>query len=437
MHDNRPGRDPITGFLSRSSGLHAAARAVTEAESTASPLAVLWMDIDRFRQINESFGHAGGDRVIALVAERLRLALSGDSILLRMGSDEFVALIPSAVLQMATEIGAMLLVEIERPLLIDNLLMRPSISMGIALHEAGEDSLRLLERAERAMLEAKRRGGKRVVVSGDERVTGRQGVQLAREELAVEGDLHRALESGGLSLEYQPLVGVDGRIEAVEALMRCNLPRRRLMPGKFIPVAEKTGLIVRLGEWSLLQGAQFAARLRDEGVATKVAINVSRAQLTSRSFAPALQAALICANVAPALIELEFTESLFLDVSETVQNNLRSVRAAGVGMAIDDFGCGYSSLSTLKDLPASKLKLDRSFIKVLPEDRRAYAVVKAMAMLGRELGMTVIAEGVETAEQQAAVESAAVDAVQGYFHARPMPEEAMLAWLKERTTHEF
>jgi diguanylate cyclase (GGDEF)-like protein len=437
MHDFRPDRDPLTGFLSRSTGLHAAARAVSEAESAGSSLAVLWLDIDRFRKINESFGHAGGDRLIALVAERLRLALSGDGILLRMGSDEFVALIPSLQLQQATETGTMLLAEIEGPLLIDNLLMRPSVSMGLALHEAGEDSLSLLERAERAMLEAKRRGGKRLIISGDERVTGRRGVQLAREELAVEGDLHRALERGGLTLEYQPLVGLDGRIEAVEALMRCDLPGRRLMPGKFIPVAEKSGLIVRLGEWSLLQGAQFAARLRDEGVATKVAINVSRAQLTSRSFAPTLQAALLCANVVPALVELEFTESLFLDLSETVQANLRSVRVAGVGMAIDDFGYGYSCLASLKDLPTTKLKLDRSFIKVLPEDRRAYAVVKAMAMLGRELGMTVVAEGVETAAQQAAVEGAAVDAVQGYFHARPMPEEAMLAWLKERKTHEL
>ena len=435
MHDTGPDLDPITGFLNRIAGLSAASRAVARAESTGDGLAVLWLDIDRFRQINQSFGHVGGDRVIAEVAKRLRQTLSADCLLLRMGSDEFVALMPSLQRQTATEVCQRLLAAIESPLAIDDLLMHPSVSMGIAVHAAGEDPLSLLERADRAMIEAKRRGGKRLIVSGDEPVAGRLGVQLARDELAIEADLHKALESGCLALEYQPLVALDGRIEAVEALMRCDLPGRRLMPGKFIPVAEKTGLIVRLGEWSLLQGAQFAARLRDEGVATRVAINVSRAQLNSRSFTPALQAALICANVAPALIELEITESLFLDLSEIVQGNLRSARLAGVGMAIDDFGYGYSCLANLKDLPANKLKLDRSFIKVLPADRRAYAVVKAMAMLGRELGMTVVAEGVETAEQQAAVEGAAVDAVQGYFHARPMPEEAMLAWLKEKNTH--
>ncbi|WP_313953543.1 putative bifunctional diguanylate cyclase/phosphodiesterase [Accumulibacter sp.] len=432
MHRHRHDLDPSTGFLTRIGGLRAATRAVAEADARGSSLAILWLDIDRFRQINECFGHAGGDLVIAQVAKRLRLALPTDCALLRMGSDEFVALIPSIDRHAATEIGYALLAEIERPLPIDNLLMRPSVSMGIALHETGEDPLSLLERADRAMVEAKRRGGHQLMISGDEALAGRLGVQLARNELAIEADLHKALEIGGLALEYQPLVGLDGRIEAVEALMRCNLPGQRLMPGRFIPVAEKTGLIVRLGEWSLLQGAQFAARLRDQGVATKVAINVSRAQLTSPSFAPTLHAALIYANVAPALIELEFTESLFLDYSETVQANLRSVRAAGVGMAIDDFGNGYSCLANLKDLPATKLKLDRSFIRVLPDDRRAYAVVKAMALLGRELGMTVIAEGVETAAQQAAVESAAVDAVQGYFHARPMSEDAMLDWLQER-----
>ena len=428
--------DSTTGFLNRVGGLDAATRAVAEAESTHSGLAVLWLDIDRFRQINNSFGHAGGDYVITQVTQRIQQALGATCTLLRMGSDEFVALMPAVDREFACKTGNDLLVKIEHPLQIENLLMRPSVSIGIALHEPGEDPLHLLERADRAMLEAKRRGGNGLMISGDEPITGRLGVQLARAELAIEADLHTALESGGLSLHYQPVIGIDGRVEALEGLMRCDLPGYRLMPAKFIPVAEKTGLIVRMGEWSLLQGAQFAARLQNAGVATKVAINVSRAQLNSPSFVPTLQAALICANVEPALIELELTESLFLDLSVTVQANLRSAQAVGVGLSIDDFGIGYSSLSSLKDLPANKLKLDRSFIHVLPDDRRAYAVVKAMALLGRELGMTVVAEGVETIEQQAAVASAGVDAVQGYFHARPMPAEEMLAWLQKRKANE-
>lgn len=214
--------------------------------------------------------------------------------------------------------------------------------------------------------------------------------------------------------------------------MRCKVFGRKLTPDRFIPVAEKSGLIIRVGEWSLLQGARFAARLRDEGRPTKVAINVSRAQLTSPEFLPALHGALACANIGPELLELELTESLVMALDEVVQDNLRRVREAGVGLAIDDFGTGFSSLSSLKDLPATKLKLDRSFIRVLPEDRRALAVVKAATRMGRELGMVVVAEGVETEAQQRVLNDANVDAMQGFLLARPMPEDVLMDWLKLR-----
>jgi EAL domain-containing protein (putative c-di-GMP-specific phosphodiesterase class I) len=191
-------------------------------------------------------------------------------------------------------------------------------------------------------------------------------------------------------------------------------------------------LIVRLGEWSLLQGTRCAARLREQGFATKVAINVSRAQLISTEFLTALHGALICANVPPELIELELTESLFMDISPTVQANLHGARAVGVGLAIDDFGTGFSSLASLKDIPATKLKIDRAFIKVLPGDRRTLAIVKAMTQLGRELGMVVVAEGVETHEQLVASEVAGVGASQGFLHARPMSEDDLLNWMCAR-----
>jgi len=316
------------------------------------------------------------------------------------------------------------------PMPIDDILIRPSASIGIALGQVDDYPLGLLERADRAMIEAKRQGGNRIVISGDEPVAGRLGVQLAREELAIESALHAALESGGLKMEFQPIIRQDGSVEAVEALMRCNAHGLMIPPGKFIPVAEKTGLIFRLGEWSLLQGAYCAAMLREQGSTVKVAINVSRVQLTSSSFMQALHGALICANVAPELIELELTESLFMDLSATVQANLRGARAAGVGLAIDDFGTGYSCLSSLKDLPANKLKLDRAFISVLPRDRRAFVIVRAMTQLARDLGMIVVAEGVETMEQLNACEAAGVDATQGFFNARPMSGEALMRWMK-------
>jgi EAL domain-containing protein (putative c-di-GMP-specific phosphodiesterase class I) len=215
--------------------------------------------------------------------------------------------------------------------------------------------------------------------------------------------------------------------------MRCTVDNVSIEPEKFIPVAEKSGLIVRLGEWSLLQGTRCAARLRDQGLATKVAINVSRAQLISTEFLQVLNGALICANVPPALIELELTESLFVDISPTVQANLHGACALGVGLAIDDFGIGFSSLASLKDIPAKKLKIDRAFIKVLPGDWRTLAIVKAMAQLGRELGMIVVAEGVETPEQLlACAVVAGVDACQGFLHAQPMTEDDLLTWMNAR-----
>ncbi|MBP8169808.1 MAG: bifunctional diguanylate cyclase/phosphodiesterase [Azonexus sp.] len=425
--------DPGSGFLKRCDGLNAATRLLAEASRLSTSLAALWLDVDRFRQVNDSFGHAGGDRLIACIAGRIRQAVSGLGECLHMGSDEFVILIPDAGRSSAEQSARKLLLEIEQPMAIDDIMIRPSVSIGIAISLADDDPIGLLERADRAMIDAKRQGGNRFVISGYEALPGRIGVALAREELAIESALYSALENGELRLNYQPIIRPDGRVEAVEALMRCAAQGVQIPPDKFIPVAEKTGLIVRLGEWSLLQGTRCAARLREQGYTTKVAINVSRVQLLSPGFLPALHGALICANVPPELIELELTESLVMDLSPTVQANLRSARQAGVGLAIDDFGTGYSSLASLKDIPATKLKFDRAFISVLPADRQALAIVKAMTQLGRELGMIVIAEGVETHEQLIACEVAGTDATQGFFHARPMSEDDLILWMKGRS----
>jgi diguanylate cyclase (GGDEF)-like protein len=426
------GFDSLTGFLDRSGCLRAAVRLVEFCCRQGRGLAVLWIDLDRFKQVNESFGHLGGDAVISKIATRLGEVFSGRAELSRMGGDEFVFLIPACDRVAAESMADEVLRTIAKPIEIGNICLRQSGSVGVALLEGCEDPIAFLERADRAMLEAKRLGGGRHVVSGDERVPGRVGVLLAREELEIESKIHAALENGGLTLHYQPIVGFDGRVEAIEALMRCNVAGESLAPGKIIPVAEKTGLIVRLGEWSLLHAAQFARRLRDGGLPTRVAVNVSRAQLVAPRFVEALYAAIYCADVAPELIELELTESLFMDVSDVVQSNLTAARQAGVAMAIDDFGTGYSCLANLKDIPATKLKLDRAFVHVLPEDKRALAVVRAIAQLGRELGTTVVGEGVETRDQYDALAEVGLDAVQGFYCARPMDGESIIAWLEQR-----
>lgn len=426
------GFDSLTSFLDRRGCLRAAVRLVEQSRREQQPLSVLWLDLDRFKQVNESFGHLGGDAVIARIAARLSVALAGRAEVSRMGGDEFVFLIPHCDRKQAEAIAAELLRAVADPIEIGSIRIHPSGSIGIAVLEGQEDPLTFLERADRAMVEAKRLGGGRHVVSGDEQVPGRVGVLLAREELAIENQIHAALESGGLTLHYQPIIRLDGSIESAEALMRCHIDGESLPPGKIIPVAEKTGLIVRLGEWSMLNAAQHARRLSDAGLPTKLAVNVSRAQLIAPRFVEALYAAIYYADVAPHLLELELTESLFMDISDVVQSNLLAARKAGVSLAIDDFGTGYSSLSNLKDIPATKLKLDRAFVRVLPEDRRSLAVVRAMTQLGRELGMTIVAEGVETIEQHQALVDVGVDAVQGFLHARPMPADALIGWLQGR-----
>lgn len=425
--------DSLTGFLNRFGCFHTAMRLAADATSKRQPFAVIWMDVDRFKQINESFGHLIGDEVIENLANRLRPCVFRCAEISRVGGDEFVLLVPGynrvQALQFAMELARVL----QQPLNIGSLTLHPTASIGVAIHEPNEDPLTLLERADHAMFAAKSNGGNTVVCSGDESIPGRLGVTLAREELAIESTLHDALETGGFRLHYQPIIRADGSIEAVEALMRCELNGQFIPPMKFIPVAEKTGLITRLGELSLMQGTTQARVLQDAGFDIKVAINVSRAQLISAEFTHAMHAALICSRASPELIELELTESLFMDISDTVQQNLKAIIAAGVSLSIDDFGTGYSCLASLKDLPAAKLKLDRAFVTVLPQDQRALSVVNAVTQLGHALGMTIVAEGCENQQQIDTLLTAGVDAIQGFFYAKPMPEAALLAWLNTRS----
>ena len=426
------GIDSLTGFLDRSGCLKTATQMVTELSQNGHSLAVLWFNLDRFKQVNESFGHIGGDSVIADIALRFRVRTGGRAELSRMGGDEFVCLVPDCDREQAQQLARELMNTVEEPLNVGDLILHPTASVGIAVYESGEDPLALLERADRAMFASKGKGGNAIVVSGDEPVPGRLGIMLAREELLIEDSLHTAFETGGFHLHYHPIVKPDGKLDAVEALMRCTLSASQIPPGKFIPVAEKTGLVTRLGEWSLLQGALQAKHLLERGYPTRVAINVSRAQLVSPKFSQAMHAALICADVPPELIELELTESLFMDISDTVQKNLKSIIKTGISMSIDDFGTGYSCLANLKDIPARKLKLDRSFTSAMPQDTRSQAIVKGVIQLGHDLGMTVVAEGCETEQQRDMLIEAGVDAIQGFLFARPMPEEQLLSWIEER-----
>lgn len=421
--------DLTTGFLHRSDcALHLSQLAAQS--DSAEPTALIWIALDRLKQINTSFGHQSGDAVLTHIAGLLRAQSPADTQWYRMSGDEFLGLIPDSDLEQAQQLARHLLCAIESPLPMEDLLLHPSASLGIAQYEAHESPASCLARADHAMNTAKRAGGGQVVTSGSEPLPGKMGIHLAHQELKLENQLHQALSQGGLHLHYQPTVNQQGHVVSVEALMRC--PHHGISPNQFIPIAEKTGLIARLGEWSLLEGARFAQQLHQLGHHAIVSINVSRAQLTMPHFPQILHAALLCANVNPKHIELELTESLFMENTRVIQSNLAAALDAGVKIAIDDFGTGYSSLSTLKDIHATKLKIDRAFVVALPDDPRAFSIIRAIARLGQELGMEIVAEGVENRAQVDALYEAGVQLIQGYFYARPMSDTALLSWLNNR-----
>ena len=424
--------DPTTGFYDRFSCLQLASDLVEQVGESGQPLAALWIDLDRFKQINESFGYEGGDSVISFIADRLRENITGDVEIGRVGADEFLCLAPNFDIELAEKLGLELMRAIEPPMAMGDFRIRLTASIGIAMLEAEESASELLERADWSKITAKKQGGNRYVISGNELIPSHMGIIQAREDLEVEYLLHTALESGGLDLHYQPILDFSGNVLSVEALMRCTVNGKSIPPLRFFPVAEKSRLIVRLGEWSMLHGTRQARHLSQSGLSTTVSINVSLAQLADIRFTEALLASITLAEVDPSLIELELADSIFMNASETVQANLRNARDMGVNLSIDNFGSGFSCLANLKDIPTTKLKLGRALIATLPEDRRSMSVVKGMIQLGKDLGMSVIAEGVETKEQMEAMRELCVDGIQGYYYAKPMDVGALSSWLKDR-----
>ncbi len=424
--------DPNTGFLDRYSSLDLVSGMLEQGQQGSDKMAILWLDLDRFKHLNESFGYEGGDSILAILADRIREKVGEGMLVGRVGVDEFMVIVTGKDEEQIELIAVELMQAVEEPLNMGDFRIRLTASIGIAILESEESAAELLERADWAKNTAKKQGGHRYVISGHELVPSHMGIIQAREDLEVEYLLHTALDNGGLQLHYQPILSLNGKVVSVEALMRCNVNGKSLAPGRFFPVAEKSGLISRLGEWSLIQGTRQARSLANAGLSTTVSINVSRGQLSDRNFAQSLNNAIILANVAPNLIDIEFSESVFMDESDIIQSNLRVAREIGVGLVIDNFGSGYSCLASIKDMPATKIKLGRQLNIGLAEDYRSRAVVKSLVSMGKDLGMEVIAEGVETREQLEALKELSVDGIQGYYYARPMDEDKLAIWLTER-----
>ena len=419
--------DALTGLASRSLLHERLAHAIQHAARRQTKVAVLFMDLDRFKHINDSLGHSAGDILLRACADRLRLCVRECDTLARFGGDEFVVVLEDIV--DANDVVAPLskvLGLFGLPFDVKGRELPTTASIGISMYpDDGQDVESLLMNADAAMYRAKETG------PGNHHFYSAQMKAQVQQQLALETCLPRALERGELFLVYQPKLDLaTGRITGVEALMRWRHPSMGLVsPLQFIPIAEDTGLIDSFGHWALQVACQDARTWQDMGHPIQVSVNLSARQLNRPRLAAEISGVLEDARLHPSQLELEITESCVMHNPVQAALRLQALRDLGVSLAIDDFGTGYSSLSYLRTFPLGTLKIDRSFIKDLPADEDAAALTAGIIALAHRLRMKVVAEGVETVEQLGYLRGNGCDEIQGYYLSMPITADEMSRFL--------
>ena len=415
--------DPLTGLPNRTLLQDQFARALGRARRSNNNLAILFIDLDRFKTINDSLGHSAGDALLREVADRIRLTVREFDTVARMGGDEFVILLTDlAEPADAGRVAQHVLVSLAKVTIIDGHPLHVTSSIGISLFpDDGEDFDELLKHADAAMYLAKENGR-----NGYQFFTSEIDV-LAHGRLAVETGLRHALNNDEFELHYQPQIALpSGAIVGAEVLLRWRHPQRGLMaPDEFIPTAEDTGLIVPIGEWVLRTACAQYAEWRRRGLAPfRLAINLSARQLRQANLADITQEILVANSIRGEELELEITETGLMQNTDTAATSLRALKLLGVKLSLDDFGTGYSSLSYLRRFPIDSLKIDRSFVRDISTDPNDAVLVRAIIDLAHSLGMTTVAEGVETLDQLSFLNLHKCDDAQGYFISRPLTAEA-------------
>jgi diguanylate cyclase (GGDEF)-like protein len=410
--------DTVTGLRNRRGmvSLVEQAIAVVAAAREPAPFSVLLIDLDRFKQVNDTLGHPAGDQLLIQVADRLKREVANSDCIGRIGGDEFMLVFAECPGREVLEQTAASIIEgLSKPYFLGDSRCVIGTSIGIVRCDAGDETPETVSRNADLALYAAKRGGR-----GCARFFTRDMAEAAEDRRSVEQDLLDALDRGQLEINYQPLVAAaTNRVAGFEALLRWNHPTRgRISPGLFIPIAEETNLIVRLGEWTLRQACMDAAGWPGD---LRVAVNISPVQFANPNLPQIVVSALAASGLRPDRLELEITESVFLDSGEDVDRMFETLKKIGVRLALDDFGTGYSSLGYLKSAPFDKIKIDQSFVRDASDPKsRNRAIITAIVTLANALGMDTTAEGVETVDQLETMRALGVGLIQGYLYSLPV-----------------
>jgi diguanylate cyclase (GGDEF)-like protein/PAS domain S-box-containing protein len=422
--------DPLTGLPNRALFLDRLDRAIIRANRQFRSVAVLFVDLDNFKVVNDSLGHDVGDQLLVTIAARLKEVLRGEDSVSRMGGDEFTVLLEDVHDdEMAMLVADRIAESLREPIQLDGREVVPSASIGVALSTRGNDGHdALLRNADLAMYRAKANG------KGCSAIFDQSMNTAALERLEIEADLRHAVERHELRVVYQPIVSLtSGRVTEVEALLRWDHPRHGLLsPDRFIPIAEETGMIVEIGQWVLEESFQHAASWQatcPPGSAPIMSVNLSARQFQHPSLVEDIARVLFLTRLNPETIKLEVTESAVMTDPFEATKTLLELKSLGIQIAIDDFGTGYSSLNYLKQFPVDTLKIDRSFVDGLGKNANDAAIVKSIIALARSLGLTVTAEGIETSEQLEQLRGLQCDRGQGYHFAHPLDPDQVEAML--------
>ena len=427
--DHLAHHDPLTALPNRLMFIEQLRHSIGQAERHKRQLAVLFIDLDRFKEVNDTLGHAVGDELLVAATRRMIAHLRTGDTLARLGGDEFVCIVEDVKDAREAGIVADKLIELlSHPFDIIEHELFVSASIGICLYPAdGADVDTLVRNADTAMYEAKA-GGR-----GRSHFYSPEMTAYARERSRIEGLLRRAIEAGELAVHYQIKVGQGGRPTGAEALLRWHSPELgNIPPVRFIPLAEEIGFIVKLGEWVLRQTCQQMIAWRREGLhVPKISVNLSVKQIERTDIVETVRAVLAETGLEPGALELEITESVIMNMDDSL-SVLQRLSALGVQLAIDDFGTGYSSLAYLKRLPINTLKIDRAFIVGIGENTGDEAIIHAVFALANSLGLTTVAEGVEVEGQKDFLQTLGCNEIQGFIYGRPQPAaEFAAAWRQQ------